>query len=90
MSLSNQNKVKINIVPRMEISMILELRKVKNFLWNKVNLMFFFFQIKDGYTMKEIVFDWLPGKSPVTINNKLEMPDYLLSKKLTVERLYNI
>ena len=32
MSLSNQNEVKINIVPRMEISMILELRKVKNFL----------------------------------------------------------
>ncbi len=32
-----------------------------------------------GYTMKEIVFDWLPGKTPVTINNKLEMPDYILT-----------
>lgn len=30
--------------------------------------------------MKEIVFDWLPGKSPVTISSKLEMPDYILTE----------
>ena len=30
--------------------------------------------------MKEIVFDWLPGNTPpVTIDKKLEMPDYILS-----------
>lgn len=51
-----------------------------NFLFS---VLLTFIQIKDGYTMKEIVFDWLPGNTPpVTIDRKLEMPDYILSNNL--------
>lgn len=40
----------------------------------------FFFQ--DGYTLKDIRFAWNPSTAntdPVTISNKLEMPDFILT-----------
>ena len=34
--------------------------------------------VKDGFTLKDIKFDWFKN-NPVTISNKLEMPDFVLT-----------
>jgi hypothetical protein len=38
------------------------------------------FNSTDGYQRKDIDFHWSKGtKSPITINSKLEMPDFILT-----------
>ena len=48
------------------------------YLYNSIFLFTFFLYFIDGFTLKDIKFDWFKN-NPVTISNKLEMPDFVLT-----------